>query len=107
MPLPTPEFEVVPAREARRRRSPRRARRNWTPVINALVAGRTLWFPDAELSDGGKYLTLCLHRRGKGERLRTERETRNDREGRMVWVTTDELTPVEVAAEEVDLPEAE
>lgn len=82
----TPEFKVVKGREAARIRVPRRARRSWGQVISALVAGQVLFFPDEQLSDQNlKYLMLALGRRGKNEKLRTQRTRRDDADGRDVW----------------------
>lgn len=89
-----PAFEVIPPVEAKRRKKPRRARRNWKPVIDALVAGRMLFLPETEVNDGNiKYLQLSLYRRGKGERLRSERTIRDTVSGRTMYVTREKNMP--------------
>lgn len=87
MSLPTPHFEVVTPAEAQRRKPARRERRDWKPVVDALTGGRTIFLLDKDLTEANvKYLSLALYRRGKGERLRTERITRKTGTGRMLWV---------------------
>jgi hypothetical protein len=86
----TPEFTIVKGREARLIRVPRRARRIWGPTLEALIGGQVLFFSDDQLTDQNlKYLMLALGRRGKGERLRTQRTRRNDQDGRDVWAIAD------------------
>lgn len=85
--LVPPDFEVVPSAEAKRVRTPRRNRRNWTPIIEALTAGRTLFMTHEEVNESNlKYLMLTMSRRGKGEKLRTNKTIREGREGRLLWV---------------------
>lgn len=87
----TPAFEVVPTREANRVKVVRRDRRDWVPVVDALVAGRTLWFRDEDLTEADlKYLELALGTRqsAKGRpalRLRRRRDRRPSGLGRIVW----------------------
>jgi len=89
------EFEVIPRREANAIRKPKRPRRAWAPLINALVAttggaGKAIFVKNEEVSDSDvKYLIVALGRRGKGERLRTQREERDGVEGRLLWVVRD------------------
>lgn len=89
-----PEFEIIQKREAEVRRKPKRARRSWTDLVNAIAAntgtGRVIFVSlDAVTDADVKYLTLALARRGKGERLRTQRETRDGVDGRLLWAVTD------------------
>lgn len=95
--IDTPDFKIVPKSEAEKRRLPLRPRRSWGPVIEALVAGRTLFLSDESLSESNiKYLQLALARRGAGEHLRTSRTVRDDEVGRDLWVVVGagEMVPV-------------
>lgn len=96
----TPEFAVVPRR--RKTAVPTRPRRSWSAVVDALVAGRRLFLSDTDLSDRDvKYLQLALARRGKNERLRTERSAKDGVNGRDIWaVVGPEATPIAVAVVE-------
>ena len=81
-----PTFEIV-GRAASVSRAPRRARRNWQPIIGELVGGKALFMTDEELSESNlKYLMLAMNRRGKGEKLHTERAEREGKLGRRLWV---------------------
>lgn len=87
MPLDEPTYDIVPPGEAEKRRPNRRARKQWGPVVDALAAGRTLFFPAEQLNEYNvKYLMLCFYRRGRGEHLSTSLTFRHGVEGRLLWV---------------------
>lgn len=84
-----PKFQVVPDRDTIKAQPARRERRSWQAVIEALVAGQTLFMPDSELTDiDVKYLQLALARRGNGERLTTLRRALAGQPGRQLRVVT-------------------
>lgn len=90
-----PEFEIIHKREADVRRKPKRVRRSWTDLINAIAAntgtGRVIFVKTEDVTDADvKYLTLALSRRGKGERLHTQRESREGVDGRLLWAVIDD-----------------
>lgn len=80
----TPNYDILSSVEARQL-PPRRARRNWKPIIETLATRLPVFstdFTDADI----KYLTLVFaYRRSDGLRVRSRREVRHGQPGRVVW----------------------
>lgn len=98
--LPQRIFMILPARERNRvAKMPRRDRRSWQGILDALVKGHEVFVPEEEITDDGKYLRTALSRRGKGESLRTmvdvqdmvlsDGTVREKVEGRRLWIDKD------------------
>lgn len=87
----TPEFRIIPKKEATARRKPRRkVRTSWSALVlqiaDTVNTGKAVFVSDEQVSDADvKYLTLALKRRGNNEMLRTQREAVDGVEGRMLW----------------------
>lgn len=85
--MPTVPFKVVKKPESLR--APKQHRRSWSELIAQIVAAtekQAIFVSLADVSEADmKYLTLALSRRGKGERLRTQRVVMDGVDGRLLW----------------------
>lgn len=76
------EFQVLPKGSALPQ-----SRNDWTPVKQALLEGKTLFFADENLSSqNAKYLVLMFTRTNPKRNLHARRDARNGVAGRTLWL---------------------
>lgn len=76
------KFQVLPEGEALPL-----SRNDWSPVKQALLEGKTLFFTEENLSNqNAKYLVLMFGRAEPKRSLHTRRGVRNGVQGRTLWL---------------------
>jgi hypothetical protein len=71
------------------------ARRDWTEVRRALVAGGRLFLPNDQLTkQTAKYLALSLQRAGVTKRLHVRKAEHDGVAGKLMWLGEERTEPI-------------
>jgi len=82
-----PSFTTVETEKAHDLMMKSAARRDWSDVREALVAGHKLFFTSDQLSGRNvKYLTLALQRSGEKRTLHSRQTENGGQQGRLLWL---------------------
>ena len=90
-----PNFQSVSDEDAQTMMQAANARRDWTEVREALVAGNKLFLPDTQMTkQTGKYLALSLQRSGVTKRLHVRKAEHEGVTGKLLWLGEERDQPV-------------